>query len=50
MVAELTASCGMRSKTGAGAATVTTAITNAKTAGVPPRYLAPLEEAAKGIK
>lgn len=33
-----------------GAASVATAISNAKTAGVPPRYLAPLEEAAKGIK
>jgi hypothetical protein len=35
---------------GANAATVTAAIANARTAAVPPRYLAPLEEAAKTIK
>jgi hypothetical protein len=34
-------------QTGANAATVTAAIANAKAAGVPPRYLGPLEAKAK---
>ncbi len=36
-------------QTGANAATVTTAIANAKAAGVPPRYLEPLEARAKAV-
>jgi hypothetical protein len=37
-------------QSGGNAATVSAAVTAAKTAAVPPRYLAPLEEAAKGRK
>jgi hypothetical protein len=36
-------------QSGANAATVTAAIANAKAAGVPPRYLAPLEAKAKAV-
>ncbi len=37
-------------QSGANAATVTTALASAKAAGVPPRYLAPLEAKAKAVK
>lgn len=35
---------------GASSATITGAIANAKTAAIPPRYLSPLEDAAKALK